>query len=857
MSDFNKIMATPYEHYCVNYHKNNYKNQDVYHWSNIPEDILKDSGFITDFNKLRMQRMLDKKNNKINTVQEYGLDGIACEKINDDLIFHGLQMKLWEKKLTGNDLGTFYQVLFCRLQIQNKLSKGYIYHSCKLEINLSDDIKNSCGIVVSTFIENPFKNDNKKITRVTKEKDCILRNYQKEAIEKLNKNWEDVKLLSTPCGTGKTIICAHHLNDEQYDNVFLIAPLKCQVKQLFDRVKNFLPKYESLLVDSDSSGTTDFDDVKNILNGKIKCITASTFKSTEDVLYKIFEKEEKPKKVNKKTGKVIENKNNNEEFDLSNSILIVDEAHNLLGNEQLVEIVKKFPKVLLVTATPPLNMEEIMECDVIYDYKFKEAIENKHICDCKFYLPMIIEKEVKIEKPKELTKLDDNICKKCLFVINGMLKTGSRRCIVYLTKTDEYEEYKKTVTKIMNDYHGLPFWTNLIVSETTQKQREEILKDFKKNEDRLDTIKLLFSIRILDEGIDIVKCDSVFITKIGDNVNDIRMVQRVCRANRIDTENPNKVASCFLWCDDLNKAVNSLELLKSNDPEFSKKVFVINSNYDVEHKKETKEITNKNTKDLIQFIDVKCITYDEIWENKRQLLFKFCNENNRCIKNVEKINGVSIGYWLHDQKRKIPCKKNGIYKKLSENAYVKENLDSFLLTHSENIGKERLNFDDGLNILFTWCNQNGRVPSNKSKNDIEKKIGMWLSDAKKRINVVDDIYYKKLSQNAIIKKSIDTCLQNRKINGTKEKLTEDEKIKLCFEYCDKIKSHPVRSTVINGFSVGKWLSQKLIGVTSEESANYKKLMSNKYIKSRMDDFLKSKNKKITNTPTKVTKAVKS
>lgn len=61
MSNFNKIMATPYEYYCISYHQENYENQTTYHWSNIPETILFESGFITNFNKLRMQRMLDKK----------------------------------------------------------------------------------------------------------------------------------------------------------------------------------------------------------------------------------------------------------------------------------------------------------------------------------------------------------------------------------------------------------------------------------------------------------------------------------------------------------------------------------------------------------------------------------------------------------------------------------------------------------------------------------------------------------------------------------------------------------------------------------------------------------------------------
>ena len=59
----------------------------------------------------------------------------------------------------------------------------------------------------------------------------------------------------------------------------------------------------------------------------------------------------------------------------------------------------------------------------------------------------------------------------------------------------------------------------------------------------------MFSIRILDEGIDIVKCDSIFIT---DNTSEKRIVQRMCRATRLDEDNPCRIANVFLWTDDNN-----------------------------------------------------------------------------------------------------------------------------------------------------------------------------------------------------------------------------------------------------------------------------------------------------------------
>ena len=56
------------------------------------------------------------------------------------------------------------------------------------------------------------------------------------------------------------------------------------------------------------------------------------------------------------------------------------------------------------------------------------------------------------------------------------------------------------------------------------------------------TIKILCSIRILDESIDLPKCDSIFISNVNENSSDIKMVQRLGRAIRLDRDNPNKIA---------------------------------------------------------------------------------------------------------------------------------------------------------------------------------------------------------------------------------------------------------------------------------------------------------------------------
>ena len=268
--------------------------------------------------------------------------------------------------------------------------------------------------------------------------------------------------------------------------------------------------------------------------------------------------------------------------------------------------------------------------------------------------------------------------KKCLFFINGLLRTGKRRSLVYLTSKEECELYKYIFIQIMEKYHFYNILIDQITCETNKKERIEILNNFEKEED-YEVLKIILSIRILDEGIDIVKCDSIFITQVNDNNNDIRYLQRICRANRLNPNNLNKKASIFIWSDDKNKILNTLHILKINDINLNKKIKVNNSNYG-SYKKEEKIKFNKEllNNEIIDYININCLTEEEIWEKKKELLFEFCNLKKRCIYINETYNNHSIGNWYYSQKIKINNNLNiykDLYFKLILNNYVKDNLE--------------------------------------------------------------------------------------------------------------------------------------------------------------------------------------
>jgi len=639
---YNKQNALNFEFYCIEKHREDFKQQ-TYHWFNIPDSVLVDSKFVCSHEELRNKR----KNNW--KLREYGLDGISIEIKNNVKIYHGLQMKLWNNTLCANDLGTFLSVIYNRF---DESSKGYLYHTSNLEKILQKDIsiKNR---IISIKVDNPFKNE----SNYEPKNNIILRPYQLEAIYKLNEGWNGIKSLNVPCGCGKTIIFSEHLKDSSYKNIFIFSPLRFLTEQNLEKIKSYLPKYNHLLIDSD--GTRDINDIIDKLDKNT--VYSCTFRSASDIISELF--------------------NNGHNFDIKNTILIVDEAHNLLNNIKLIELCKVFFKVLLVTATPSIQLESIIGSEVIYNYSFKDAIKDKYICDYKIYFPYI--EKNKDNVPSELLHLDNNLANKCLFFINGLLITGSKRAIVYLKNREECDIYEHIFNEIMNKYHYFKVLIKTITCKAKKEERINIIGEFEKDEEE-EIIKIILSIRILDEGIDIPKCDSIFISYIGDPYNDIRNIQRICRANRIDHKNINKVSSVFIWCDNIDKSLNTLKLFRDNDIDFHKKIRIKYNSYEPKNK-----IIEENVKKLnhmlSEYINIHCLNEEELFEIRKEQLFRFCNEYERCIKEKENFEEYKLGKWYYEQKIKIKEGNINIYNKLGYNEYIKEDIIKYLDYYKENI----------------------------------------------------------------------------------------------------------------------------------------------------------------------------
>ncbi len=112
-------------------------------------------------------------------------------------------------------------------------------------------------------------------------------------------------------------------------------------------------------------------------------------------------------------------------------------------------------------------------------------------------------------------------------------------------------------------------------------------------------------------------------------------------------------------------------------------------------------------------------------------------------------------------KKKINTTEDDYYKQLSENKYVKESLDEFLVKKEENKDKKKLSWEEWKKLLFEFCNINKRTPIQKEEYK-NVNIGIWLNEQKKKIN--SNGVYQKLSENIYVKESLDSYLNKKRFN---------------------------------------------------------------------------------------------
>jgi len=590
-----------YEDYIQNIIKDKYKK--CYLWDNIPSSILETRFY---------------KDTKI-------CDDIGCDiiGINHDDSIDYIQCKNYSTTGQDNvinigDLAGFYNFV-----AENNIAKPIVYYSGKLSLQIK------CRQNKIKYINLPMIKNNKIL-------DLKPRDYQIEAYNNLKDSSRSI--LSMPCGTGKTFVS--FLLSIDYKNVFILTPLISTTEQIFSHYKNY---YSS---DKDVNFTlVNCKAERNIANIKLgnKNIIASTYDSSDIIM------------------QLLANTN------MEDNLIIIDEFHNIsydmLTNKTnlMNQLLTSKNKILFISATPieTTNYLNIFG-ETKYELGWGTSINNKYICDYNFYYPnnnKIIDKidNLKIDK----TLIEKTILiNKALFLLESIKLTNIKKCITYLKTINESEQFIK-ILKTMNIYFELNIKVYDINYSTQKKKRVEYLNKFKNDN---TCINIICNVHILDEGIDIPECDSIYLTH--PNNNPINIIQRISRANRLDANNTNKIARIFIWGKDkikLEQIMNNITKIINIKYGTENNEFVNNNIIDIKNKINNNDVKVNNKNNIMNIIKQLNINNYKITD----FLKKYSLINEKFIDDVYSfyndgkneydftINLDNIAFWLNVKKEHL------------------------------------------------------------------------------------------------------------------------------------------------------------------------------------------------------------
>lgn len=361
-------------------------------------------------------------------------------------------------------------------------------------------------------------------------------------------------------------------------------------------------------------------------------------------------------------GKIYEainfnNAKDNKYIDIIPNLLVADEAHNLVSNDNNIKRAKKIledvdnlctpDKFLFMTATPLkiikrnstsnfINNDIIYSMDnenlygkVFYEYTFYEGIRDNYILDFDIiYLDNFDNNEdirisdliKELDKEEQQSLYFETISRILLLVI---CKYNLTHTIIYLSNQAKvkymYEILKKHIKN--NDLECSVY---SIISSQKEDEKKTNHKNFENNNNTKHN--LLLSVNILDEGIDIPICDSIFFAE--ERNSETTIVQNIGRSlrkhinkNKAYVIIPTNVYKCNenYYSSRFTKIRDVCKILKEEPSDIIKF-------YNRYTKGNTKTFTNK---DDIDEINDKSELVDNILE---------INDNYELVDNIEEVN---------------------------------------------------------------------------------------------------------------------------------------------------------------------------------------------------------------------------
>ena len=435
------------------------------------------------------------------------------------------------------------------------------------------------------FIKTIHKWKNKKQFEIEQLKNkTTLKPYihQKQVLDKINSWYRKFNIgkIIWGCGLGKALLCLFIIKQMNFKSVVIGVPSNYLQKQMITEILKLFPNKNNILCvgGNNYNSTTNLDTIKQFLNNNNYTLECNFLITTYASCY------------------LLTYKNVNHIFDFK----VGDEAHHLVGFSHIVnnenidntdnieepydktenlKIYKQFhniqsSKILFMTATEKIISNDKKTSSYnIYSMDDKElfgecidsktigwAIDNKKITDYK----LLVIKNTLLEVNLIIKKLKISISNKDLFfsafmTLKSIEKYDDLTHVLIYTNSIKNAIIVKQYIDIILDTNKLQidktkFYNKELHSKTNTPLETEI-ESFRKSK-----YGIIPCVYIFGEGFDLPKLNGI--TYAENMVSPIRMVQCGLRPNRLDKENPNKIAYLlipYLDTDNCGVSNNSFE----------------------------------------------------------------------------------------------------------------------------------------------------------------------------------------------------------------------------------------------------------------------------------------------------------
>lgn len=325
------------------------------------------------------------------------------------------------------------------------------------------------------FLKNSYKSLSKEFIFKKQIKENSMQKQALENLEFLRKQKQNKALAICATGTGKTYLSAFDVKNFNAKKVLFLA----HRENILNSAKL---TFEKLFINK-SCG---------IFSGNKKELSCDFLFSTIQTMSKSL------------------HKFNSKYFDY----IIFDEAHHI-SSPTFKKVYNYFTSnfTLGLTATPNRsdkeNIYEFFDDNIAIDFRLNEAIEKSLIAPFHYFgiSDIVIDyKDVKLEELSRLAKL---LCvnKRVDFIIEKMLfygNDGDKRKALAFCVNQSHAKY------MCEKFNKRGFNSICLLSEDSIEKREEIIK---RVQDEKDSLEIIFSVDIFNEGVDIPKINTILMLR--------------------------------------------------------------------------------------------------------------------------------------------------------------------------------------------------------------------------------------------------------------------------------------------------------------------------------------------------------